>query len=211
MLCRRHSTSIQRPWIHGGLLPITIVLDRLWGSTHSPVPFYNGMGHEEVYPAPPFLSPFLSRSPPLALSLSLLFFFPPPWLVPRDGSLLPLFVLPTIDIYMYIYGGRPPYLYVYVVSLVHACMRMRVCRCIPVVCPRLVKCLLLDVHHSVLISVSSVASFEKGKGGVLLFFQSWGFVYISCPMCSGCLVLFIPCPAPPTSYLRAKYDRSTLS
>ena len=170
------------------------------------------MGHEEVYPAPSLLSPFLSLSLPmpllLSLSLSLCFFFRP-----RNGSLLPLFVLPTIDKCFHIYGGGPPYLYVYVVLLVHACMRMRVCRCIPVVCPRLVTCLSFGVHHSVLVFASSAAPCEKEKGGrdILLSLQSWGVVYTSCPMCSGCLVLLVPCPAPPTSYLRAKYDRSTLS
>ena len=56
-------------------------------------------------------------------------------------------------------------MYVYVVLLVHACMRMRVCRCIPVVCPRLVTCLPLGVHHSVLVFASSAAPCEKEKGG----------------------------------------------
>ena len=156
-----------------------------------------------------FSLPFsLSRCQCLSCSLSLSFSFSP-----RNGSLVPLFVLPIIDKCMYIYGGRPPYLYVYVVSLVHACMRMRVCRCIPVVCPRLVTCLPFGVHHSVLVFASSAAPCEKEKGGrdILLSLQSWGVVYTSCPMCSGCLVLLVPCPAPPTSYLRAKYDRSTLS
>ena len=173
------------------------------------------MGHEEVYPAPSFLSPFLSLSLPMPLLLSLsLFFFPFFFPSPPEEWFLAAAVCFANYRYVYVHlRWGPPYLYVYVVLLVHACMRMRVCRCIPVVCPRLVTCLPFGVHHSVLVFASSAAPCEKEKGGrdILLSLQSWGVVYTSCPMCSGCLVLLVPCPAPPTSYLRAKYDRSTLS
>jgi hypothetical protein len=50
-------------------------------------------------------------------------------------SLLPLFVKPTIDVYVHSRRGGLPLLCMYVVIWLHAYMRMRVCCCIPITLP----------------------------------------------------------------------------
>ena len=55
---------------------------------------------------------------------------------PVEGmSLLPLFVKPTIDVYVHSRRGGLPLLCMYVVIWLHAYMRMRVCCCIPITLP----------------------------------------------------------------------------
>ena len=126
------------------------------------------MGHEEVDPAPPFLSPFLSRLPSVALSLSLslslsLFFST---LAFSEGWFLAAAVYFANYRYIYVHLRWAAPVFVRVCGVIGACVHANACALLHTCClsalGEVPKCLPLDVHHSILVFASRVAPVEKG-------------------------------------------------